>query len=142
MICVWPCDTPPVRYQGRVHIRWGPRRGLASAQDERILNERRRAGDRPYDIQPVREATLEDLDLLRFEQEYLPALVARDVLEANERSREQRLTATKMLVSEDPAIPTVLGLMVVGKSPVGLDSRGLYAVSPSGRGGSYRSRSG
>lgn len=117
VICVWPCDTPPVRYQGRVHIRWGPRRGLASAQDERILNERRRAGDRPYDIQPVREATLEDLDLLRFEQEYLPALVARDVLEANERSREQRLTATKMLVSEDPAIPTVLGLMVVGKSP-------------------------
>ncbi|MFN8938548.1 MAG: ATP-binding protein [Acidobacteriota bacterium] len=54
---------------------------------------------------------------MRFEQEYLPALVARDVLEANERSREQRLTATKMLVSEDPAVPTVLGLMVIGKSP-------------------------
>ncbi|MFN7542094.1 MAG: ATP-binding protein [Acidobacteriota bacterium] len=117
VLSVWPCDTPPVRYQGRIHIRWGPRRGLASAQDERILNERRRAGDRPYDVRGVRGATLEDLDLLRFEQEYLPALVARDVLEANERSREQRLTATKMLVSEDPAVPTVLGLMVIGKSP-------------------------
>ncbi|MBK8767855.1 MAG: putative DNA binding domain-containing protein [Burkholderiaceae bacterium] len=67
VITVWPCDTPPARYKGRIHVRWGPRRGLASAQDERILNERRRHRDRPYDIQPVRDATLDELDRLRFE---------------------------------------------------------------------------
>jgi ATP-dependent DNA helicase RecG len=116
-ICVWPSDTPPVRYKGRIHVRCGPRRGLASAQDERILNERRRWGDRPYDVGPVRGATIEDLDLLRFEREYLPALVAPDVLAANDRSLEQKLAATKMVVSESEAIPTVLGMLVIGRAP-------------------------
>ena len=117
VITVWPCDTPPVRYKGRIHVRWGPRRGLASAQDERILNERRRHHDRPFDVQPVKGATLDDLDRLRFEQEYLPSLVARDVLQANDRSLEQKLAATKMIASEAEPIPTVLGLLVCGFAP-------------------------
>ncbi len=119
VITVWPCDTPPARYKGRIHVRWGPRKGLASAQDERILNERRRFRDRPFDIQPVREATVQELDLLRFQQEYLPALVAPDVLAANERSIEQKLAVTKMVAGEaESALPTVLGLLVIGRSPV------------------------
>jgi ATP-dependent DNA helicase RecG len=117
VITVWPCDTPPVRYKGRIHVRWGPRRGLASAQDERILNERRRHRDRPFDVQPVSGATLNDLDRLRFEQEYLPSLVARDVLQANDRSLEQKLAATKMIASEAEPIPTVLGILVCGFAP-------------------------
>jgi len=117
VISVWPCDTPPVRFKGRIHVRWGPRRGLATAQDERILNERRRHRDRPFDVQPVREAEMGELDRLRFEQEYLPALVARDVLEANERSYEQKLAAAKMVLGEGEPTPTVLGLLVIGKSP-------------------------
>jgi len=117
VVTVLPCDTPPVRYQGRVHVRWGPRRGLATAQDERILNERRRHHDRPFDVQPVRDADLTELDRLRFEQEYLPALVARDVLDSNGRSYEQRLAATKMVMGEEDPTPTTLGLLVIGKSP-------------------------
>lgn len=117
VITVWPCDTPPVRYKGRIHVRWGPRRGLATAQDERMLNERRRHRDRTFDIQPIADATLDDLDRLRFEQEYLPSLVARDVLDANERSYEQKLAATKMVLSDIDPTPTVLGLLVIGKSP-------------------------
>lgn len=117
VITVWPCDTPPVRYKGRIHVRWGPRRGLASAQDERILNERRRHRDRPFDVQPVADATLDELDRLRFEQEYLPSLVARDVLVANDRSFEQKLAATKMVASDAEPVPTVLGLLVIGRSP-------------------------
>lgn len=117
VITVWPCDTPPVRYKGRIHVRWGPRRGLAAAQDERILNERRRYRDRPFDVQPVRDAEVGDLDRLRFEQEYLPALVARDVLQSNERSHEQRLAATKMVLGEEDLTPTTLGVLIIGKSP-------------------------
>ncbi len=117
VITVWPCDTPPARYKGRIHVRWGPRRGLASAQDERILNERRRHRDRPFDVQPMQDAELADLDRLRFEQEYLPALVARDVLAANERSYEQKLAATKMVLSDEQPLPTVLGMLVIGKLP-------------------------
>lgn len=117
VVTVWPCDSPPVRFKQRIHVRWGPRRGLASAQDERILNERRRHRDRPFDVQPVADASLDDLDRLRFEQEYLPSAVARDVLAANERSYEQRLAATKLVLSDAEPRPTVLGLLVVGKSP-------------------------
>lgn len=117
VVTVWPCDTPPVRFKGRIHVRWGPRRGLASAQDERILNERRRHLDRPFDVQPMAGAALEELDSLRFEQEYLPSIVARDVLSANDRTLEQRLAATKMIVDETDTTPTVLGLLVVGISP-------------------------
>jgi ATP-dependent DNA helicase RecG len=118
VITVWPADSPPVRYKGRIHVRWGPRRGVATAQDERVLNERRRHRDRPFDVQPVRGASLDELDRLRVEQEYLPALVARDVLAANERSYAQKLAATKLVLSENEPVPTVLGLLVVGKSPI------------------------
>src|SRR4051812_19780246 len=62
VITVEPSDSPPVRFRGRVHIRIGPRRGIASAQDERILTEKRRSGDRPFDVHPLPSATLADLD--------------------------------------------------------------------------------
>ena len=117
VITVWPSDSPPVRFKGRIQVRWRPRRGLASAQDERILNERRRYRDRPFDIQSVYGTHVSDLDRLRFELEYLPALVAPDVLKANERSYEQKLAATKMILGEETLTPTVLGILTVGKTP-------------------------
>lgn len=117
VLSVWPSDCPPVRFRGRIWVRTGPRRNLASAQDERVLNERRRYRDKPFDVRPLRGATLQDLDLPRFELEYLPALVARDVLNANERTQEEKLAATKLVASADDLTPTVLGLLVLGRSP-------------------------
>ena len=99
VITVWPADSPPVKYKGRICIRVGPRRAVASAQDERLLNEKRRHRDRPYDIQPAAASHIQDLDLRRFEAEYLPAAVPPDILDANDRSVEQRLAATKMIAS-------------------------------------------
>jgi len=116
VVTVFPLDSTPVRYQGRIWIRTGPRRALASVQDERVLNERRRFSDRPYDLQPLRSASLEDLDLDRFRLEYLRVAVAAGVLEANERTLEQQLAATKMIVGEDVRTPTVLGALVCGKA--------------------------
>jgi len=117
VLTVAPSDSPPVRYKGRVYIRVGPRKAIASAQDERILNERRRHWDRPFDVRPIHGASVEDLDVRRFEVEYLPNAVAPDVLERNERTLEQRLAATKMVASADEPVPTVLGVLVLGKSP-------------------------
>jgi ATP-dependent DNA helicase RecG len=113
VVTVLPADSPPVRYRGRVFIRIGPRRGIASAQDERILNEKRRHGDRPFDVRAVPSAALSDLDRRRFEDEYLPAAFAADILAANDRSYEQRLAATKMVVAADDPTPTVLGVLVL-----------------------------
>jgi len=115
VITVMPADAPPVRYRGRICVRVGPRQGYATAQDERILNERRRHRDRPFDIQPVQSATLADLDLQRFEREYLPAAVAPDVLAANARTNEERLAALKMVAMADAPTPTVLGILTLGK---------------------------
>ncbi|HET7460973.1 MAG TPA: ATP-binding protein [Longimicrobium sp.] len=117
VLTVQPSDSPPVRYRGRVHIRIGPRRGIASAQDERILTEKRRARDTPFDVHSLAAASLADLDRVRFENEYLPAAFAPDVLEANERTLEQRLAVTKMVDAANTAVPTVLGVLVLGRAP-------------------------
>ncbi len=117
VITVQPADSPPVRFKGRVQIRIGPRRGIASLQDERILNEKRRYRDAPFDVQPVPTAVLADLNRRSFEDEYLPAAVAADVLAQNERSYEQRLASAKMIATVEDPTPTVLGLMVLGIRP-------------------------
>lgn len=117
VVCVWPADAPPVRYSGRVWIRVGPSRRLATAQDERILNEKRRHRDRHFEAHPVESCPLSELNQLIFEQEYLPGAVAPDVLAANERSHEQKLASCGMIASVDEPIPTVLGILCLGNSP-------------------------
>ena len=117
VVSVTPADSPPVRYRGRIWTRVGPRRAIASAQDERILNEKRRHGDMPFDTRPLHAATLADLDLRRFEFLYLPEAFSADVLQKNDRTMEERLAATKMTVSAEDPTPTVLGMLVLGGQP-------------------------
>ncbi len=117
VVTVMPSDMPPVKYNGRIWIRTGPRRAVANEQEERILNEKRRYKTLPFDLYPVSTATLSNLSRMIFETEYLPAAFANDVLEVNERSYEQRLASCKMIVSPDDATPTVTGLLAIGKMP-------------------------
>lgn len=114
VITVTPAHAPPVRFDGRIWIRIGPRRGLATAQDERILNERRRFRDLPFDVQPVPSSELADLDRMYYETEYLPATVASDVLAANDRSYEQRLASSRLIAGISDPVPTVLGHLIIG----------------------------
>lgn len=117
VVTVWPTDAPPVRYEGRIWIRIGPRRGLASAQDERILNEKRRFKDRSFDTRPIQGSELAELNRSFFENEFLPQAAAADVLEANGRRYEERLASMGMIASVDDPTPTVLGMLMLGKSP-------------------------
>lgn len=117
VVTVWPADAPPVRLDGRIWIRTGPRRGQASGQDERVLNEKRRYRDQSFDTHPVGGSTIDDLSRSYFENEYLPQAVARDVLEVNGRSYEERLASLGMIASVDEPTPTVVGLLTLGKSP-------------------------
>ena len=118
VVTVWPSDSPPVRYRGAIHVRSGPRRDIATEQDERILNERRRGRAIPFDIQPVPGTTVSDLNLRCFDEEYLPGAFSSEILEANERDTEQRLATTKMIASVGDPRATVLGLLVLGKRPL------------------------
>jgi ATP-dependent DNA helicase RecG len=117
VVTVWPADAPPVRYKGRIWIRVGPGRRIATAQDERILGEKRRHRDIPFDISPRPSAQLADLNRTYFEEEYLPGAFAPDILELNERTYEERLSATRMIVSIDDPTPTVLGLLTLSRTP-------------------------
>ena len=117
IVTVMPSDMPPVKYDGRVWIRTGPRRSLASEQEERILSERRRFKNLPYDLHPVPSASLADLSRLFFEEEYLPKAFAADVLYKDKRSYEERLSSCRMIVSPDDPTPTVLGILTLSKSP-------------------------
>jgi len=117
VVTVMPSDIPPIRYKGQIWIRTGPRRGIASAQEERILNEKRRYKDLPYDLRPVPSASLEDLSKAFFEDEYLKAAFSPEVLKDNNRSYEERLASCKMIVSPDDTMPTVLGILALGKTP-------------------------
>jgi ATP-dependent DNA helicase RecG len=112
-IIVEPADSPPVRYDGRVWIRVGPRRALASPQEEQRLIERRRWGSLPFDQHPVRGASIDDIDLVRFNLEYLPSLVSRDTIAQNGRSDAQKLLSLR-LVRPD-LTPTVAGILLLGK---------------------------
>ncbi|WP_419607179.1 helix-turn-helix domain-containing protein, partial [Thiolapillus sp.] len=126
VVTVMPSDMPPVKYDGRIWIRTGPRRAIANEQDERILNEKRRYKNIPFDIYPIPSAQITDLSRIIFENEYLPAAFAADVLEANNRTYEERLASCKMIVSPDETTPTVLGLLSIGKTPQDFLS-GAYA---------------
>lgn len=117
VVTVLPSDMPPVKYEGRIWIRTGPRRAIANEQEERILNERRRYRNLPFDLHPMPIAELSDLSKLIFESEYLPRAFAEDVLEANGRSYEERLASCRMIVSPTDTKPTVVGLLALGKSP-------------------------
>jgi len=117
VVVVQPSHSPPVRYNGRTWIRVGPRRATATIEEESRLSERRRARDLPFDLQPIYSATTSDLILDLFKQSYLPAAVAPEVLEKNQRTIEQQLASLRFTSIEPPDIPTVVGLLTLGKTP-------------------------
>ncbi len=116
LVEVMPSRVPPVRYRGAPWIRIGPRRAIATAEEETRLAERRRAADLPFDARPLPSASIDDLDLDLFERTYLPAALSAEVLAANERSVEHQLTALRFATPE--AIPTVAGVVTVGREPL------------------------
>ncbi|KKK74582.1 hypothetical protein LCGC14_2882320, partial [marine sediment metagenome] len=61
LIEVLPSDLPPVRYRGRVWIRVGPRRAVATEQEERILSERRARSIRSFDARACEGCGLAEL---------------------------------------------------------------------------------
>jgi ATP-dependent DNA helicase RecG len=60
---------------------------------------------------------MEDLDEQLFLREYLTASIAPDVIDQNRRTTLEQLSSLRFASSEDPGVPTVLGLLTVGRSP-------------------------
>ena len=113
---VTPSFDTPVRYRGRTFIRIGPRRDIASIQEERILAERCAASLPTFDTYPCREATIDDLYIDVIMNQYMPQAIAEEVLENDHRPIEEKL-ASLHLYNMQWDCPTYAALIMFGKNP-------------------------
>jgi ATP-dependent DNA helicase RecG len=115
VVAVQPSDLPPVRYKGRVWLRVGPRKAIASEQEERILSERRTARVLTADATPLQEAKISDLSLALFAA-YRQTAIDPEIIENNNRSIEEQLASLRFF-DLDRNCPTVAGILMFGKNP-------------------------
>jgi ATP-dependent DNA helicase RecG len=114
---VLPSDLPPVRYKGRVFIRVGPRRGVASQQEERILTEKRVAHARTFDALPCVGSSIDALATDIFQNTYLRQAVAAEVLAENDRDLPTQMASLRFY-DLGRQCPTNAGIILFGKNPL------------------------
>jgi ATP-dependent DNA helicase RecG len=115
-VIVEPSDNPPVRCNGRTWIRVGPRRAIATVAEENRLIERRQWLNLPPDARGIPGTGTADLDLRRFQLEYLPLAIGPEMLAANGRSVEEQLRALRFLDADGHA--TMTALLTIGIEPL------------------------
>jgi ATP-dependent DNA helicase RecG len=115
VVAVEPALLPPVNYRGRVWIRVGPSKGVATEQEERILSERRSMSARSFDAEPCQGSAIEDLSLRLF-GEYRAAAVADEIIAANHRTPSEQLAALRFFDLRSN-LPTHAGLLLFGLNP-------------------------
>ena len=108
VVSVEPSADTPVRCEGRVWVRVGPSVREGSVADERLLTERRRAADLPFDSRPAGGAHLDHLDQGFLRSHYLPAAIAPEVLEQNTRPLEHQLRSLRLVQGERPTWGAIL----------------------------------
>ena len=113
---VTPSFDTPVRYRGRTFIRIGPRRDIASAEEERILAERCAASLPTFDTRPCREATIDDIDTDTIIKEYLPKAIDSETLATDKRPPKEQLASLR-LFNMQWNCPTYAALILFGKNP-------------------------
>ena len=104
IITVHSSQRPPVRYKKNIYVRIGASTQQAREEHERnLINKQRNIlNDEWFYMQretfiPV---SINDLDWLFIEREYLPAAVSAEVLEHNNRSRETQLSSLRFLTAD------------------------------------------
>ncbi|MCM0019732.1 MAG: putative DNA binding domain-containing protein [Tagaea sp.] len=115
VVVVQPASFPPVRLDGRIFVRVGPSTRGASDDEERRLIERRRWRNLPFDRQSAAPATLDDVDLRLFEEEYVTEAFDREVLARNGRTVKERLNALGFLAPD--GAPNNGCMIVFGREP-------------------------
>lgn len=117
IVKVLPSDMPPVRYKGRIWIRVGPRKAIATEQEERILTERRTLSILHFDARPCIESEIKELSLDLFRLNYLPQAVSSEVIAENHRSIEQQLASLRFYDLKRNC-STYAGILLFGKNPL------------------------
>lgn len=117
VVTVHPSNSTPVRFKGRTCIRIGTRRAYATIDEEKRLAERAVHMARPFDRRPCPGATINDIlvDIVR--TEYLPKVVATEIIAANQRTPEDWLSSLRFFDAERKQ-PTHAGILVYGRDPL------------------------
>ncbi len=115
VIEVAPSTQPPVRVDGRTWIRVGPRRATATPEEERRLSEKQTWHNLTFDARPCLDASMDDLDLIRFESEYVASATSPEIRRQNNRSTNDKLRALRFLSREGK--PVNAAILLVGKDP-------------------------
>ena len=113
---VTPSQVPPVRYRGRIWVRVGPRKSIATEAEEKLLTERRLSNICTFDAMPCLGTTLEDLDITLFKKEYLFKAVAEDILQEDKRTIEEQM-ASLGLYDLRYQCPTNAAIVLFGNNP-------------------------
>ncbi len=116
VVTVQPCQFTPVRYEGRIWVRTGPRKGIAGEADEKLLIEKRTSRMLTFDALPCIDAEIDDIDLSAFQQIYLPKAFPDDVLKADTRPIEHQMQALGFYNLKYNC-PTYAGIIMFGKNP-------------------------
>ncbi|RCR66191.1 ATP-binding protein [Larkinella punicea] len=113
---VFPSFFPPVRYRGRIWIRNGPRKAIATEAEERMLTEKRATSFRSFDSSPAIGSSLNDINVEIFKLIYLPNAIDAETLAANHRELKQQLGSLRLYdVVRD--CPTQAGILLLGNNP-------------------------
>lgn len=113
---VQPSKVPPVRFNGKVCVRVGLRKGIANETEERILSEKRSTFARSYDTQPCFGSEINDISTDIFKISYLPTAIDEETLLANGREIKQQLSSLKFYDLKADC-PTNAGILMFGKNP-------------------------
>lgn len=117
VIEVIPSRYPPVRYKGRCWIRIGPRRGIATIEEEKMLTGKRAGYIKSFDVTPVLGSNLNDIILDYFKNTYLPLAVAKETIQQNNRNIEEQLASLRFYDIKENC-PTNGGILLFGVNPV------------------------
>jgi ATP-dependent DNA helicase RecG len=114
---VMPSLYPPVRFEGRCWIRTGPRKSMATVDEEKILIERRASYAKTFDLIPALGSKFTDISIEHFKLNYLPLAIDKETLDVNGRSTEEQLAALRFYDLKENC-PTHAGLLVFGIQPL------------------------
>lgn len=116
VIEVQPSEDTPVRYKGVIWIRVGARKAEANTEEERILTEKGQIHSSSFDGRPCREASIDDIDVELFKNEYLPKAVSPATLAKDKRTSIQQMASLRLFDTRFNC-PTYAGILLLGHDP-------------------------
>lgn len=116
VLAVDPSFLPPVRYKGRTYIRVGPRKAIATFEEENILTERRNTNIRSFDLMPCQDVVLDDINIDLFKNKYLPNAIDGLIIKEDKRSIDSQLASLRFYNTKFNC-PSMAGVLLFVENP-------------------------